>query len=544
MTIAIPKNLRSQEFTELTMVELNDVDVDRLLPHLWELIVKRGRLSAPPKDADDYDRYLEVLATSPQLEGFDDEEGRKALDGWIRSSVVKIGAKGRGKTGTQMDFIQPLTIASYRAGLPKTRRHRHAHTLIYDLLIEELKQRGAGQPEKTLSTMLTQAIGTGVEIGAPPYWIPEYDGRTAVDINALLSLYFLQGFSPGGALNTPHSFKTSAVPAATSGLASDLLDYMTVYGERLPPSAFIDRFAALVSLRLFQLPLRLARSVRHVIRTGEKSEDMQDAAARNPLELYCDFTAIRGSASDELARLAVQRDLEVMQGFMADRMLLRSLYQAMPNLRKKGEEITSLPMADCLVAMLQERENPMVTTYAIYTMRAIEDETRDSPSGTDDDMEFISAVMDSEAPAIDQLSTLLIEGLATKGLQNQARWFWHTGGIAKPYGLITGALNSRRSWRYAPSDDLLQAILLVCFTAANGSRYVPQMSIAKLLTVLRDRFGILVDQPPSSLNSADNRAAAAANLEAFKRRLRLLGCFDGLSDDFSAQYVRNPLEIA
>ena len=70
------------------------------------------------------------------------------------------------------------------------------------------------------------------------------------------------------------------------------------------------------------------------------------------------------------------------------------------------------------------------------------------------------------------------------------------------------------------------------------------MPIAKLLEILRDRFGILIDQPPASLNSADNRAAAAANLEAFKRRLRLLGCFDGLSDDFSAQYVRNPLEIA
>lgn len=543
MTIAIPKNLRSLEFTELTMVELNDIDTDRLTPHLWELIVKQGRLSAPPKDADDYDRYLDMLASSPRLQGFGDEQGRKVLDGWLRSSVVRIGAKGRGHAGTQMDYIQPLTIASYRAGLPKTRRHRHAHTLIYDLLIEELKQRGAEQPEKTLSAELKKAVGDGVIIGPPSHWLPEYDGRTPVDINALLSLYFLEAFKPGGALNTPHGFKTSAVPAATSGLASDLLDYMVAYGGKLTPSAFIDRFAALVSVRLFQLPLRLARSMRHVIRTGERSDDMLDVMARNPLELYCDFTAVRGGASDELARQVVQRDLEVMRGFMDDRLLLRSLYQAMPNLRKKGEEITSLPMADSLVAMLRERENPMVSTYAVYTMQAIENETRDSASGTDDDLDYIASVMDSELPPIDQLTTLLVEGLATKGLQNQARWFSSTGGIKKTYGIITGAPNSRRSWRYAPSDDLLQAILLVCFTAANGTRYLPRMPITKLLETLRDRFGILVDQPPATLDSADNRAAAAVNLEAFKRRLRLLGCFDGLSDDFSAQYVRNPLEI-
>ncbi|MGH3280519.1 MAG: hypothetical protein ACRDNW_15460 [Trebonia sp.] len=47
-----------------------------------------------------------------------------------------------------------------------------------------------------------------------------------------------------------------------------------------------------------------------------------------------------------------------------------------------------------------------------------------------------------------------------------------------------------------------------------------------------DHFGILIDQPPTAFDSVNTRAAAAANLEAFKRRLRLLGCFDSLSDDF------------
>ena len=78
-------------------MDLNDIDVDRLMPHLWELIVKQGRLSAPPRDADDYDRYLGVLASSPRLEGFDNGQGTKVLDGWLRSSVVRIGAKGRGQ---------------------------------------------------------------------------------------------------------------------------------------------------------------------------------------------------------------------------------------------------------------------------------------------------------------------------------------------------------------------------------------------------------------------------------------------------------------
>ena len=91
----------------------------------------------------------------------------------------------------------------------------------------------------------------------------------------------------------------------------------------------------------------------------------------------------------------------------------------------------------------------------------------------------------------------------------------------------------------------MQAILLVAFTAANGTRYLPRMPTRRLLEILRDRFGILiVSATCSRWNSADNRAAAAVNLEAFKRRLRLLGCSTGLKNDFSAQYVHNPLEMA
>jgi hypothetical protein len=540
MTIVIPKQLRSLEFTELTMVELNDIDVDRLLPHLWELVVKQGRMSNATKDADNYDHYLGELAADERLVGFDDEHGRKVLDGWLRSSIVRIGAKRRGHTETQMDYIQPLTIASYRAGLPKTRRHRHAHTLIYNLLIDQLKLRGAEAPERNLRDQLEKAVGAGVKIGPAGQWIPEYDNHSDIDINALLSLYFLEEFNPQGARDADREFRSSAVPAATSGLANDLLDYLIAYGGHLTPSAFVDRFAALISLRLFQLPLRIARAARHVLTNGTKSEDMLDELVANPLGLYCDFTAFRGSASDELARQCVQRDLEVMRGFMSDRLLLRSLREAMSALEKRGEEIKSLPMPDSLVAMVGLRKDPYVTAHASIQMQAIEGLN----SGSEDDLELIREIKDSEAPAIEQLTNLLVEGLSSRGLQNQVKWFWSTGGIRKPYGLITGTLNVRRSWRYAPTDDLMQALLLVSFTAAQGSRIRQRMPISELLKILHDRFGILIDRPPTALDTVDNRAAAAENFEAFKRRLRLLGCFDGLSDDFSAQYVRNPVETA
>ena len=67
-----------------------------------------------------------------------------------------------------------------------------------------------------------------------------------------------------------------------------------------------------------------------------------------------------------------------------------------------------------------------------------------------------------------------------------------------------------------------------------------RMPIADLLARLEQRFGILIEKPPTEFDSADGRAGAAENLEAFRRQLQLLGCFSGLSDDFSAQYVTQP----
>ena len=100
---------------------------------------------------------------------------------------------------------------------------------------------------------------------------------------------------------------------------------------------------------------------------------MLDETARNPLELYCDFTAVRGSASDELARQAVQRDLEVMRGFMADRLLLRSLHQAMPALARRARKSRAY---QCLQlgrhGQTTEGEIRMVTAHASIQMRDIE----------------------------------------------------------------------------------------------------------------------------------------------------------------------------
>jgi hypothetical protein len=548
MSLALPKDLRSLAYPELTLVDLNDTDVDRMLPHIYELAVKQGRLARSKTDATAYERYFRALVQHNQLSGFSDGRGQTVLDGWLRASVVQMGRAGRTRATAQMDHVRPLTIASYRAGLPNRTRHRRADELVHRLMIAELARRmGHGEPASTpsvapkLRERFVEAVGHGVSFSDPPAWTPTYDSSPDVDITALLSLYFLEGFEEANALAREQRRFEPPVPAATSALAADLLDFLLAYGGTIPPAAFATHFSALVALRLFQLPLRTAIAARHLISTGKLSPDMARDDAPNPLEQYCDFTGVRGSMSDELAKACVQRDLDILRGLFPDRLLLRSLSEATSMLGPESQGVILLPAPQRMAAIIARKDHPLVQAYCVMALRTIENENSQQGEGSEA-AEFLLAVSRSNRGPAERLTDVLVEGLRKRGYENQARWFWSTGGIQKEYGILDGAFNARLSWRYAPRDALVTALLSVAFVRADGARTRSEMSIAELLQIFERRFGLLVDRPPGTMDSAEARAAAADNLDAFKRRLQLLGAFDSLSDDFSAQQVRNPLK--
>lgn len=547
MSFKIPnsqKDLRSLAFELLLPVELNDTDIERLLTQVLERGVKNGRTSPSHANPLAYETHLDALSKSPSLLGFGGEVQRRVLDGWLRTSVVRMGRISLKRVGERLDYVRPLTIAAYRSGLPKSRSaNRKIDLVVYRAMLAELRDSGIESPQSHLHKLFIDALGKGVEVGLSPWSEPHYDGTSDLDINELLAIRFIETFSGSRDPRSEALVRDEAVPGAVQPVGRDIVQLLGAFGDEWAAGEVVGAIASLTAIRMFQLPLRVGLATSALL-NGTVSEDLRAVDADNPCEIYADFTRRRGGASDELARLCVARDLEVLRQSFAHRLMLRSISQACA-VSISHNKVGQLPPTQQLRQLVALRDDPEVALALRMQIQSIAAGLDDSQA-SEEARHFLQGVLESGLSAAEMVTLVLVEALHKRGLENQVKWFWRTGGLTKagpnrPYALLEGALHVRTSWRYAPSEELLSTLLNMCFIEPSG-RVTSRLPLADLLERLESRFGILIDRPPASLDSPDARLGAAENLQAFRRQLQLLGCFEGLSDDFSAQYVTRPQE--
>ncbi|CAJ61292.1 MULTISPECIES: methylation-associated defense system protein MAD7 [Frankia] len=537
------KDLRSYSFEKLSGYELNDFDVDRFLPVLFQMVVTRGRrLGSSDAKPTEARRYIEALASHPNLRGFDDEHGRAVLEQWINTTVVRLGHEGRGRREVQLAAVQPIHIGAYRAGLPVGgARHRKVHLVIYRLLMDALVRRGHPNPADALRALFLGAFGHGVTISEK--FVPDFDGvSTDLDANVLLSLYYLEGFAPGRLQASSREFDWDPImPGVMVTLGDQLLDFLAVYQNRLPTIALAHHLAALLNLGLFTTSLRLFHLVNDLCRGNAESADLGVEYSDAQTEIYVDFTRQTGGDSDRLAGECVERDLERLPAYLDGMLLLKTLDRYGRNDARLRTYIQDQKGPDWLRGLLAMREEPLVELRAGIELEQIITETVRHTGCSADEARVEVERATPSGSQLDQVVAAIRESQKSSAIQAARQWFWNTGGMRRQAGLLRGNLRGRRAWRYAMTDELLTTLLLGTLVDPAGGEPLPRMRLATLLQTFETRWGILIARPPTARADASSRAVATTNLAAFTGRLRQMGFFTDLSDDFNAQYVTNPL---
>ncbi|WP_322480479.1 methylation-associated defense system protein MAD7 [Thermogemmatispora sp.] len=559
MKIKLPKELRGVRFPLVQPIELNDFDVELLLPLLFFSILAGGRgRSGMKNDPSAIRLYSDKLSQHPAVEGFADDEGRRLMERLVRTALITVGRVGRGHKDEQITSIVPYNLLCYKPGFPeKSSRLRSVDLFLYQVLRSYM-----GGSDQNLRQFFKEVFGHGVKLGKAGELGGEYDGITEVDTLTRLSLAFLDGFEsikPG--LSREKDIQLGACPGLTGELAADLMQYMLAFHRAMPTPAFIHHLLILINFELFIYTLKVV----YAINALTDQPEMLPPAMREPLQpsppaIYVDFTGQPGP-SQEMAHACVRRDIEAYQSFLPANLLLRQLHsyvgQLKRNLRRQalieselGGE-TSGP--HYLQRLLRLRNLPALQAdleaQARQDIDRIFEENRDPEDPTSTlatrPLEELLASAESD---LGGLVRLLTEG-QRDATQNFVRWYWSSGGLTRAEGLLRGQLKYRSSWQYAPTNDLLA--VLVQLAAArlsnnrhghNGEEQAGLMSIRlqDFLRFLDERFGLLVDRPPSPFVGAEYSAAAQENLRAMLRRLRQMGIFRDLSDDFTVQRLHPP----
>jgi len=521
--------MRGYNFNKLFSVQMNDFEVDALLPAIFYLIRSRGKQPSRGREyvqahAMKIDERVRDFVNHDKVEGFDGAEGRRLGDKWIRTSMMRTSRMGTNRQkGEQIFYIRPLSFLSYKPAFPaQLVRICNVPQFLYQIFHEHYGNQQGGATLTGLEQRIQEAFSVGLELPEGPQLDGRYDGQTQLDTEVLAQLYYLDGFEPcppagGGKSQRKATAKPAVLKMAAEILAKDIHHFMLAYKPRVPPGVLAQYLIALLNFELAIYTLKLVHATNNLVRSGSLPCEMtllprpDGNIPPTDLRFYVDVSGDRHSPSGRMAHANVNRDLEALQEFSTARLTLRTLdryIQDIPNIQR---EVSSLEGSAYLERLLTYRDHSDVRASARKELRDIRAELKlEGDVDTDESSdalpsELLALLQDDNL--LDEFSKLLrIIDLSYRKLViiDFVNWYSTVCGLRRDDGLLEGNLRGRRVWRYQMSDLLLEVLVQLCVALPeynDGHRFPRPVPLVRFLEFLQDRYGILIASPPEWLRS-------------------------------------------
>ncbi len=540
MRLKLPNDMKGLTFDDVSSIEMNDFSVEMLLPALFLMVRTQGRrMGRTPNEPTHFEVYLSKLLQAGVLRGFDDRNRQHLLALWLRTSVVKMGRRSLRRNEEQIMHLYPLTMLTHKAGWPQENsRLRGVHLFLYEALKEE-----AGSPRE-LEEVFRRAFGEGVAwVDRGPHFDGQFDGRSELDIETLLSVRFLEALvavEPARAQAAgPERGRRALLPERSSQMARHILR-LVGHCRGLVPTAYLTRMLmAVINCHLLVYTLELVRTVSWLV----------DQKTDEPEELYLDCTEGGDAYSDELARRCVERDLEGLERYTRALLTLRTLHRYVKHsveLKGRVPRLESdvhgyLKGLVGLAADTTCEAHANVEFALVCGENGVDNVDRDGEGheGSETAVWLRQLREDRERRPVERIVHVLYEAQRQSGLMNFTKWYYSVGGFNRPAGIVAGnTRGARRVARYRMSNELLGALVHVAMADLEDSAGV--LPLRKFLGWLERSFGFCIGRPPGFDRSTEAYGAAGQNFEAFRGKLRQIGVFRDLSDGFDAQYLRLP----
>lgn len=560
MTIQLPKQLRGFTDTRTMPADFNTFDIDAVLQAIYFKVLTQGKDRARRiNNPTIIEYYLDRLSEHPRFDSDNPVRSRSVLNRLIRTGVIEVRQKGeKPGIGEQIITVNDGTILCFKTGFPwETGVIRRVDDFIYRLMVDELSP-------VALRSIFVESLGVGVSLNGTYDPDGTYDGFTPTDTLTLLTMAFLDGFESTGVKQPGETGVGRVLPSVESAIARDLARFLQGYSHLLPPNALAYHMKALIGFALMNHTLKLMYALPDLVADHESLPAAMQRGTGDPSPpwVYLDFTNQLGHRSYEMAVACVQRDLAKIESFIAAVLHLRQLGVYLKRIDKASvgrlieEEFgVLLDGPEEIQAMLALYAMPKyqrrVDAMADLTYEEILEFGKDEKSGSAslaNDPEEVAAIAGRTPTSLNQVVNLLTDAQANGASSQIRNWFRTIGAIEKPYGLLRATVDSRGRlqppWRYQPTNDLLVTLVMIAAIDIpewdEADPHPQPIRLQDFLAWLERRFSIVVDRPVEPFTGAEYRAAAQDNLRAMLGRLRQMGIFRDLSDDFTVQRLIPP----
>ena len=547
--------MKSIVYKRVSPILFDDTNLDRMFMVLFERCVKLGSTSKPrkKKDFDPIQGSLNLemtlipkLSTSENFRNFDNETGREILTQWIRTSIAQFSTEGKTGKGSQLDYLKLLSLAVYRSGLPKMENrssNRGIDDTFYKILHEYVGSLpGCDNPEREIHNQIcSTSLAKGIDFNPQfqPWNSPMYNEREQVDINSLLQLRLLEHF-PGIKADDSQKIREQRLQELLMPkneplvrLAEDFFNITRWFGQRSGAELF-EMYKSVFAIRLFQLPIYISRELlasKHKIQA-------------KPIAMFFDFTEDSKSDSWKLANESLLMDIASANLLTHEMVSLRESEEFIKKNNSTLNEFSALNKKEQLYYLYEFMESSVAQDKAYESIQELKTHFENMGEEGSTSLEIIDGAVSRANNAFDALIHLILLDVGQRGAKSLRKWFYSVGGLEeqkniRSISILTGQQKRTTSWTYVMSDSVLNTLLELCFIDKKGNdKQRMELELSEVLNLLKTNYGILINEPPIGKNSPEFQHAAAQNFIAFKKRLRQLGWFEGLSDDFDAQYIK------
>ncbi|MDM3886959.1 hypothetical protein QSV36_15390 [Pseudomonas sp. BCRC 81390] len=542
--MALQKKDREFRLPKISYLDFKTIEMDRVLTGLFERLEHGGYPSVfRDKRELTVDKFVDdILDASDKFLGF--TQHRDMVERWVETHLMDI--VNRGKKNAAVAGPRPLHGYTYRFRNPKHSRDYGAAQHLYQMLYHARNRSGHNAIEHL----------KGFFFDGFDKLTRELNDKALTDIETATLLHFLSQ-RKDTADTRAGGDRFAPVCIGSADLMAEDIQRLLFYKPFMPRSVMVEYLKVLLSFHLALYHLRLLKLLPAWQKLeganslcAESACPMKPREQREPqgdcpykLGLFVDLSGSSESSTAALAERSADGYYRRIPSFVRAYFVAKKLDEFSEHLVRRGKLIRPLNSVFSVGELYGLQGEPFAEEREKFfgeRLAGLLESLSEGDAGLDAEVEAITKMGLSDFETYIEILVALrgafhrkyiIESLDATMLKNKS------GALLAQ----TRARNAPR--RFALESRLLEVLLQIAVLRPGGDQgyFTGEMRIDDLLSFLRERYGLYIDQlPPGEGFSAptiDERKALRSNVQAFTGRLREIGFYRDLSDAYVTQTV-------